>query len=285
MGYDIIDIGHMNSLIHTQIKSYIGRGDGVAQDYDELNVDEQIANIEPKLWNAIRTMTRSKSEVHGTSKLDNPTSQAHTDLSLPQTAGHTDLSLSLSDYWLHRALSPSDCWPHRALSLRLWAAQSSLFQTMGRTELSLPQTAGCTELSLPQTAGCTELSPSDYGPHKALSLRLWATQSSLSLRLLAAQSSLSLRLWAAQSSLSLRLWAAQSYLSLISSYIMYTPLEALHMNQHACSTTAQPTYHKTVLSRTKGQIICSEETILAAELHQETRQHSSYYTKVWIHQV
>ena len=111
MGYDIIDIGHMNSLIHTQIESYIGRGDGVAQDYDELNVDEQIANIEPKLWNAIRTMTRSKSEVRGTSKLDNPTSQAHTDLSLPPTAGHTDLSLSLSlsDYWLHRALSPSDC--------------------------------------------------------------------------------------------------------------------------------------------------------------------------------
>ena len=133
---------------------------------------------------------------------------------------------------------------------------------------------GRTELSLPQTAGCTELSPSDYGLHRALSLRLWATQSSLSLRLLATQSSLSLRLW-----------AAQSYLSLISSYIMYTTLEALHMNQHACSTTAQPTYHKTVLSRTKGQIICGEETILAAELHQETRQHSSYYTKVCIHQV
>jgi len=66
---------------------------------------------------------------------------------------------------------------------------------------------------------------------------------------------------------------------------MYTPLEALYMNPHACSTTAQPTYHKTVLSRTKGQTICSEETILAAELHHETRQNSSYYTKVCIHQV
>ena len=115
MGYDIIDIGHMNSLIHTQIESYIGRGDGVAQDYDELNVDEQIANIEPKLWNAIRTMTRSNSEVRGTSTLDDPTSQAHTDLSLPQTAGHTDLSLSLR--LLAAQSSPS---------LRLLAAQISL---------------------------------------------------------------------------------------------------------------------------------------------------------------
>ena len=169
-----------------------------------------------------------------------------TELSLPQTAGCTELSPS--DYGPHRALSPSDCWLHRALSLRLWAAQSSL---------SLRLLA--TQSSLPQTMGHTELSPSDYGPHRALSPSdCWLHRA-----------------------LSLRLWAAHSYLSFISSYIMYTPLEALHMNQHACSTTAQPTYHKTVLSRTKDQIICSEETILAAELHQETRQHSSYYTKVW----
>ena len=76
----VSDIGHMNSLIHTQIEPYIGRGDGVAG--------------EPKLWNAIQTMTRSKSEVRGTSKLDDLTSQAHTELSLPQDYGpHRSLSL------------------------------------------------------------------------------------------------------------------------------------------------------------------------------------------------
>ena len=45
---DTLGIGQINSLIHTQIESYIGRGDGPTQGYDELNVNEQIANIEPK---------------------------------------------------------------------------------------------------------------------------------------------------------------------------------------------------------------------------------------------
>jgi hypothetical protein len=47
-------IGHMNSLLHTQIQSYIGKGDAIQPDYDKLNVDEQIAKIEPQLWTAIR---------------------------------------------------------------------------------------------------------------------------------------------------------------------------------------------------------------------------------------
>ena len=67
---DTIGIGHI-------IESYISRGDGLAQDYDKLNVNEQIANIEPKLWNAIWCMTRSKSEIRGTSKVDNLTSPVH----------------------------------------------------------------------------------------------------------------------------------------------------------------------------------------------------------------
>ena len=136
-------------------------------------MDEPIANIEPKLWNAIQTMTRSKSEVRGTSKLDDPTSQAHTELSLPQdtgphrslpqTAGCTDLSLTQTtgrtelslpqDYGLHSSLSPSRLWAAQiSLSLRLLAAQSSLsLKTTGCTEQSLPQTADRTELSLPHS--------------------------------------------------------------------------------------------------------------------------------------
>ena len=42
-------------------------------DYDELNVDEQIHNYDDRY----RCMTRFKSEIHGTSKVEDPTSQAH----------------------------------------------------------------------------------------------------------------------------------------------------------------------------------------------------------------
>ena len=137
-------------------------------------MDEQIANIEPKLWNTIRTMTRSKSEVRGTTKLDDPTSQAHTELSLPQDYGpHRSLSpsdcwphraLSLSVYGPHRALSPSDCWPHRALSPSDYGPHRVLcpsdcwpHRALSPSDcwlhraLSLSQTAGCTELSLPHS--------------------------------------------------------------------------------------------------------------------------------------
>ena len=56
---DTISIGHMNRLIHTQIESSVGQG----QDYDELNVDEQITKVDPYLWNALCSITRSKSEI------------------------------------------------------------------------------------------------------------------------------------------------------------------------------------------------------------------------------
>ena len=70
---DTISIGHMNRLIHTQIESSVGQG----QDYDELNVDEQITKVDPYLWNALCSITRSKSEICGRSKVDDPTSQVH----------------------------------------------------------------------------------------------------------------------------------------------------------------------------------------------------------------
>ena len=47
---DTCSIGHISKLVHAQIDSYLGTQD---HDYDELNVDEQIANIEPQLWNAM----------------------------------------------------------------------------------------------------------------------------------------------------------------------------------------------------------------------------------------
>ena len=70
-------VGDVSNLIHTQIESYTSKGDGVTEDYDEVNVDGQISNIEPRLWNAIWYITRSKSEIRGTSKVDDPNSQVH----------------------------------------------------------------------------------------------------------------------------------------------------------------------------------------------------------------
>ena len=51
-------IGYINSLIHSQIDFYIDKG---LQDYDELDVDEQIANIEPnygKQWNTSQGLSQ-----------------------------------------------------------------------------------------------------------------------------------------------------------------------------------------------------------------------------------
>ena len=57
-------IGHLNSLIHTQIESYIGKGDSILQDYDELNVNERIEKIEPQLqYNALQRVSQ-RSVVH-----------------------------------------------------------------------------------------------------------------------------------------------------------------------------------------------------------------------------
>ena len=71
---DTCSIGHINKLVHAQIDSYLGTQD---HDYDELNVDEQIANIDPQLWNAMCRITRSKSEIRGTSKVIDPNSPAY----------------------------------------------------------------------------------------------------------------------------------------------------------------------------------------------------------------
>ena len=70
-------IGHINKLVHAQIDYYLGTRDHALQDYDELNVDEQIANIDPQLWNAMCCITRSKSEIRDTSKVIDPNSPAY----------------------------------------------------------------------------------------------------------------------------------------------------------------------------------------------------------------
>ena len=63
------NIGHVNKLIHTQIESCLSTSAKCPVYYDDLNLDEQISNVDPKLCNAMCVLTRSKSEIRGTSKV------------------------------------------------------------------------------------------------------------------------------------------------------------------------------------------------------------------------
>ena len=71
------NIGHVNKLIHTQIESYLCASAKCPLDYDDINLDEQISNLDHKLWNAICILTQSKSEIRGTSKVNDHQSTAH----------------------------------------------------------------------------------------------------------------------------------------------------------------------------------------------------------------
>ena len=71
----ICSVSHMNKLIHAQIESLTTKRDYATQDYDELNLNEQISAIEPQLWNAVQSLTKSKSD--GTSKVTDPSSPAY----------------------------------------------------------------------------------------------------------------------------------------------------------------------------------------------------------------
>ena len=74
---DTCTIGHFNKLIHDQIDLYLGPCDKASMDYDDLNLDKQIKKINPQLWNAICCITRSKSEIRGTSKVSDPHSSVY----------------------------------------------------------------------------------------------------------------------------------------------------------------------------------------------------------------
>ena len=70
---DTCNIGHINKFVRAQIESYLGTHEDA---YDELNMGDQIANID-QLWNAMYSLTQSKSEMRGTSKVFDPISPAY----------------------------------------------------------------------------------------------------------------------------------------------------------------------------------------------------------------
>ena len=65
--------------------------------YDELNVDEQIASIDPQLWNAMHCITQSKSEIRGTSKVIDPNSPAYHVKKVRQFFLHCAIMFSTDD--------------------------------------------------------------------------------------------------------------------------------------------------------------------------------------------
>ena len=166
-------------------------------------VEEQIANIEPKLWNAIRTMTRLKSKIRGTSKVDYPTSQAHHAKKVIQ---HRQ---SVCEYVCLKHLTKDSFTVVSAGNLDFLHSFSRVLCGNQKASWHGTTVQSCTASTITVLASLRLLAR-----WSSLSLRLLAAQSSLSLRLLAAQSSLSLRLLAAQISLFLRLLASQSSLSL-----------------------------------------------------------------------
>ena len=70
---DACSIIDLNRLVHSHIE-YISKA---SQDYDDFDLNQHIAKVSPQLWHAIQTITRSKAEMRGLSKVLDSTSPAH----------------------------------------------------------------------------------------------------------------------------------------------------------------------------------------------------------------
>ena len=67
----------INQLILSQIRTFLAKDAQAPFEYDEVNFDNFIKQINPQLWNAICVLTRSASELKGTSKVTDPSSSAY----------------------------------------------------------------------------------------------------------------------------------------------------------------------------------------------------------------
>ena len=67
-------LNDLNSRACAQINSYTPRHSKEEFNFAEFNIDQQIGEIDPKLWEAICLLTRSASERKGVSKVTDPTS-------------------------------------------------------------------------------------------------------------------------------------------------------------------------------------------------------------------
>ena len=71
------DLDHINKLVHKQIANFLAQDAHSPFEHDEVNFDDLITQIDPELWNIVCTLTKSKSENRGTSKVTDPLSPAY----------------------------------------------------------------------------------------------------------------------------------------------------------------------------------------------------------------
>ena len=71
------DLDHINKLVHKQIANFLAQDAHSPFEHDEVNFDDLITQIDPELWSIVCTLTKSKSENRGTSKVTDPLSPAY----------------------------------------------------------------------------------------------------------------------------------------------------------------------------------------------------------------
>ena len=69
--------GCINQLVLSQIRTFLAKDAQAPFEYDEVNFDDLINQIDPQLWRVICLLTRSTSELRGTSKVTDPSSSAY----------------------------------------------------------------------------------------------------------------------------------------------------------------------------------------------------------------
>ena len=72
-----IQFEEVSKLILEQIRSFLDQEATLCQNYDQVDFDDIISRINPCLWNIVSMLTRSTSELQGTSKVDDPTSPVY----------------------------------------------------------------------------------------------------------------------------------------------------------------------------------------------------------------
>ena len=67
----------LNPAIHSQINSLLAQDAKIPFEYDELDIDKFIQNMNQTLWNAICILTQSTSERQGLSKVTEPLTSSY----------------------------------------------------------------------------------------------------------------------------------------------------------------------------------------------------------------
>ena len=69
-------LGHINQLILAQINTFLEQDSKAPFEHDQIDLEDVIKHINPQLWNAVCILTRSISELRGSSKVNDSSSPA-----------------------------------------------------------------------------------------------------------------------------------------------------------------------------------------------------------------